>query len=111
MKVVFDGTPFLLEKTGIGHYTENLISSLAARNPGLEMELFTISLRAGHRLKYSVPRLPGIRVRGYNLPANFLYYHWWNWTSRLPVESLIGGLDIFHSPNYQAPALRDARVT
>lgn len=110
MKVVFDGTPFLLEKTGIGHYTENLVSYLLAENPHLEMSLFSISLRGGHLLKRVSPSLPGVEVRGYNLPANFLYYHWWTRTSSFPAESLLGEFDIFHATNYQAPALREARL-
>jgi hypothetical protein len=45
MKVVLDGTPFLLEKTGIGHYTENLVSHLLKLDAGLKVSLFSISLR------------------------------------------------------------------
>jgi glycosyltransferase involved in cell wall biosynthesis len=110
MKVVFDGTPFLLEKTGIGHYTENLVSYLLKESPELELSLFAISLRGGHRLKRISPSLPGVEVKGYNLPANFLYYHWWTRTSCFPAESLLGDFDIFHAANYQAPALREARL-
>ena len=108
MKVVFDGTPFLLEKTGIGHYTANLVSHLREGCPELEMGLFSISLRGGHRLKSLAPSLEGVEVRGYNLPANFLYYHWWPRTTWLPAESFLGEFDIFHATNYQAPALRKA---
>ncbi len=110
MKVVFDGTPFLLEKTGIGHYTENLASHLLRSRPGMELEIFSISLRAGHRLKELSPSLENVRVRGYNLPANFLYYTWWRRTGSFPAESLLGEFDIFHATNYQAPALRTARL-
>ncbi|MDY6794618.1 MAG: glycosyltransferase family 1 protein [Actinomycetota bacterium] len=110
MKVVFDGTPFLLEKTGIGHYTDNMIAQLLRESAGLEISLFTISLRGGHRLKRSAPAIPGVEARGYNLPANFLYYHWWNRTSLFPAERLVGEFDIFHSTNYQAPVLREARL-
>jgi glycosyltransferase involved in cell wall biosynthesis len=110
MKVVFDGTPFLLEKTGVGHYTENLISSLAARDRNLSLQLFALSLRAGHQLKKKSPPVAGLAVHGYNLPANLLYHHWWTRTSALPAESLLGDFDIFHSTNYQAPALREARL-
>jgi glycosyltransferase involved in cell wall biosynthesis len=110
MKVVLDGTPFLLEKTGIGHYTENLAAHLLRSRPELELELFSISLRAGHRLKRLAPSLEGVRVKGYNLPANFLYYTWWKRTDAFPAESLLGDFDIFHATNYQAPALRGARL-
>ena len=110
MKVVFDGTPFLLEKTGIGHYTENLIAQLKRERPELELGLFSISLRGGHRLKRVSPSLEGVEVKGYNLPANFLYYTWWPRTSLLPAESLVGDFDIYHAANYQAPALRRARL-
>ncbi len=110
MKVVFDGTPFLLEKTGIGHYTENLASHLLRARPELRLELFSISLRAGHRLKAAAPPLEGVGARGYNLPANFLYYTWWRRTRALAAERLLGKFDIFHATNYQAPALREARL-
>jgi glycosyltransferase involved in cell wall biosynthesis len=110
MKVVLDGTPFLLEKTGIGHYTENLATYLLRSRPQLELELFSISLRAGHRLKKASPPLEGVGVKGYNLPANFLYYTWWRKTNSFPAESLLGDFDIFHATNYQAPALRKARL-
>jgi len=108
MKVVFDGTPFLLEKTGIGHYTDNLIAYLLAEEAGPEISLFSISMRGGHRLKDLSPSYRGVEVKGFNLPANFLYYHWWKRTSLFPAESLLGGFDIFHATNYQAPALRGA---
>ncbi len=110
MKVFFDGTPFLLEKTGIGHYTENLISHLLQQDPELEVGLLSISLRRGHQLRRAVPPLLGVRVKGYNLPANFLYYAWWSRTGMLPAESLLGDFDIYHATNYQAPALRRARL-
>jgi len=110
MKVVFDGTPFLLEKTGIGHYTDNLIAHLLEREDGPEICLFSISMRGGHRLKRLSPSYAGVEVKGYNLPANFLYYHWWKRTSLFPAESLLGAFDIFHATNYQAPALREARL-
>ncbi len=110
MRVVFDGTPFLLEKTGIGHYTENLAAQLLLSRPDLELGLFCISLRGGHRLKSVSPGLEGVAIRGYNLPANFLYYTWWKRTSLFPAESLLGDFDIFHATNYQAPALRGARL-
>ncbi|RJP34654.1 MAG: glycosyltransferase family 1 protein [Actinobacteria bacterium] len=110
MKVVFDGTPFLLEKTGIGHYTENLVAYLINSRPEEQYYMFCISLRGGHRLKSVSPPLEGVEVKGYNLPANFLYYTWWRRTSLLPVESFLGEFDIFHATNYQAPALRHARL-
>ncbi len=110
MKVVFDGTPFLLEKTGIGHYTQNLIAQLRNEDPELEIVLFCISMRGGHRLGDMAPSLPGVEARGYNLPANFLYYRWWPRTSLFPAESLLGDFDLYHATNYQAPALRRARL-
>ncbi|MBC7248096.1 MAG: glycosyltransferase family 4 protein [Actinobacteria bacterium] len=110
MKVFFDGTPFLLEKTGIGHYTQQLISHLLLEDADLEVGLFALSLRRGRRLRREAPDFPGMEVKGYNLPANFLYYTWWSRTGMLPAESLLGDFDIFHATNYQAPALRSARL-
>ncbi len=110
MRVIFDGTPFLLEKTGIGHYTENLIAHLLEADPGLEVGLFAVSLRAGHRLRRMAPDLPGLSAKGYNLPANFLYYRWWRRTDLLPAEAFVGDFDVFHATNYQAPALRRAEL-
>ena len=109
MRVLVDGTPFLIEKTGIGHYTENLVAHLRRVAPEVEISLFALSLRGGHRLK-RVPAVEGVEIKGYNLPANFLYYTWWPRTSLFPAESLAGDFDIFHATNYQAPALRGAKL-
>jgi glycosyltransferase involved in cell wall biosynthesis len=110
MKVFIDGTPFLIEKTGIGHYTENLLLALHAADPEMELGLFTISLRGGHRLTRAAPPIDGLDVRGFNLPANFLYYSWWRRYRLFPVERLLGKFDIFHSTNYQAPFMRQAHL-
>ncbi len=110
MKVFFDGTPFLIEKTGIGHYTEELIIYLRREDPRIQLGLFTISLRGGHRLAASAPLVEGLDVRGFNLPANFLYYTWWRRYRVFPAERLLGDFDIFHSTNYHAPYLRRSRL-
>ncbi|NPV58094.1 MAG: glycosyltransferase family 4 protein [Actinobacteria bacterium] len=109
MRVLVDGTPFLIEKTGIGHYTENLVAHLRRVAPEVEISLFALSLRGGHRLK-RVPTVEEVEIKGYNLPANFLYYTWWTRTSLFPAESLAGAFDVFHATNYQAPALRSAKL-
>ncbi len=109
MRVLVDGTPFLIEKTGIGHYTANLVDHLRRVAPDLEIVLFALSLRGGHRLK-RLPAMQGVEYRGYNLPANFLYYTWWPRTSLLSAEALAGDFDLFHATNYQAPALRRAKL-
>ena len=110
MKVFLDGTPFLIEKTGIGHYTENLLLALRRADPQLQLGIYTISLRRGHRLARLAPSLPDLRVKGLNLPANFLYYAWWPRFGRPSAEDLVGPLDILHAVNYQAPPLRQARL-
>ena len=110
MKVFLDGTPFLIEKTGIGHYTENLLLALHRADPRLQLGIYTISLRRGRRLAGCAPSLEGLEVKGLNLPANFLYYRWWRRFVRPSAEDLLGDLDILHAVNYQAPPLRRARL-
>ncbi|MHB8781575.1 MAG: glycosyltransferase family 4 protein [Candidatus Geothermincolia bacterium] len=109
MRIAIDGTPFLIEKTGIGHYTSNLIRALKIEQPSLEITAFTVSLRAGHRLKRRMAGLPAT-PRGFNLPANLLYYRVWPRIKLLPLETLAGEVDVFHATNYQAPALRKAAL-
>lgn len=109
MRVVFDGTPFLLEKTGVGHYTYHLLRALRELDPSLELGVMAVSLRGGHRLK-DAELPPDVIPKGFNLPANFLYYLWWPRTKLLSAESLMGKMDIFHATNYQAPALREAAL-
>ncbi len=109
MRIALDGTPFLIEKTGIGHYTANLIAALAAREPELDLVAFTVSLRAAHHLKDQVEGLP-VKPCGFNLPANLLYYRIWPHLKVLPAERLLGSFDVFHATNYQAPALREAAL-
>ncbi len=109
MRIALDGTPFLIEKTGIGHYTANLACALHELEPELDLVAFTVSLRAGHRLKNQVEGLP-VQPRGFNLPANLLYYRVWPHMNILPAERLLGSFDVFHATNYQAPALKRAAL-
>ncbi len=109
MRIALDGTPFLIEKTGIGHYTANLIQALAELEPELDLVAFTLSLRGAHRLKDQVQGLP-VQAYGFNLPANLLYYRIWPHLRVLPAEGLLGPFDVFHATNYQAPALKRAAL-
>ncbi len=110
MKVFLDGTPFLIEKTGIGHYAENLLLALRREDPALELGIYTISMRRAHHLAARAPSVRDMAIKGLNLPANLLYYAWWPRFSRPSAEDLLGSFDILHAVNYQAPPLRRARL-
>lgn len=105
MKIFIEGTPFFRRKTGIDHYTLNLITAL---------------LDIDQSNRYSVVGFRADQAKTPNLPtrANFSYRYAWFWPKRIyhrlvqinlapPLDLLtLSKADTFIFPNYyKAPLL------
>ena len=102
MRVGLDATPLLGRRTGIGHYTAQLLAALAKGDDELVATAFTFRGRGG----LEVPR--GVQVAARPAPARLLQEAW----ARLewpPVELLSGSCDVFHATNFVLPPLARAR--
>lgn len=110
MKVGIDISQIIYE-TGVSHYTLNLVSNLLKIQKNEEYIFFGGSLRRLQDLKEITSGLEGrFKLRLFPFPptaAGFV----WNVLHILPVEALIGKVDVFHSTDWSQPPSRAFKVT
>lgn len=97
--------------TGVSTYTENLVSSLLKLDNKNEYVLFGGSLRRLDELRTFLDTLQD-NVQGKIFPvppslANII----WNSLHILPIEKLVGKLDVFHSSDWTQPPSKAFKVT
>jgi len=110
MRIGFDGSSILPRRTGVGHYTNQLLRQLVLLAPEHEFIVFLNSLRHAPRREPWMDA-PNVRVRRGRFPGPALLYAW-RWFNRPPIERLVGRVDLFHSPaTYVPPQRAGARVT
>src|SRR6476659_5558245 len=96
MKIGIDGIPLSQPKTGVGHYTFEIASGVAAAYPNDEFQVVS-----------QIPFAPGaISLELKNLefihqPVNEVTKHWW--TIGLPRYIARHSIDLFHGTNYDVP--------
>lgn len=101
LNVVLDGTPLLGRRTGVGRYTEHLMTALVERTD-VRVSVLAITLRGSGELRSAVP--PGVRTRSVRFSARAMHVAW----SRLnfpPISMLARGLDIYHGTNFVLPPI------
>ena len=104
MRIGFDGTPLLGEKTGVGWYTHELIDAVAKLSPDDDMVVFPISWRTARQLNLDPPHRPNVGVERKLAPARPLWAMW-DRVPFPPVEWLVN-CDVFHATNFIAPPSR-----
>jgi glycosyltransferase involved in cell wall biosynthesis len=103
VRIGLDATPLLGPRTGIGRYTAELLSALAAGDDEIVATAFT--LRGAGDLRGAVPA--GVAVRTRRMPARALR-ELWRRTEFPPVSWATGRLDLFHATNFVLPPVRPA---
>jgi len=99
--------------TGVSVYTKNLVKSLLKINNEDEFLLFGGSLRQREALKDFISSLSSfnnVTGRVFFIPpklADIL----WNKLHILPIDSLLGKVDVFHSSDWTQPPSNSAKVT
>jgi glycosyltransferase involved in cell wall biosynthesis len=101
----------IIYKTGVSFYTKNLVTNLLKIDHENEYILFGGSLRQISNLKSQISKFEGNYIsKIFPIPptlADFL----WNQLHVLPIERLIGKIDILHSSNWAQPPTRAFTVT
>lgn len=102
------------DKTGIGVYTYQLVKNLLAVNQKDRFILFGIStLQTFEYLKdIEFKKFPNVEMKIYKMPARFfrrafLLWQKINWPK---IEKFTGGFDIFHSFNWNLPAVENGKI-
>lgn len=102
LRVLLDGTPLIGNRAGIGRYTEQLLTELAAR-PEIDARATAFSLGASKALTSQLPA--GVTSRVPPIPARLLDPAWRH-LRQPPVEWLAKKADVFHATNFLLPPLR-----
>jgi glycosyltransferase involved in cell wall biosynthesis len=101
LTVGFDATAAARQSAGIGRYARELLRALAQQDDGTRFRLFYAS---GSLPENHMPPLPGrFRVRRLPLSDRITNAVWHRTRLPIPIQPLIGGFDLFHSPDFTAP--------
>lgn len=105
MRIGFDATPLLGQRSGVGTYTLHLMEAMHHLHPEDSLVATAFTWRGRRDLPAVVPA--GCEVASRPVPARLLRQAWQ--VSELPVvETLAGPLDVFHATNFLMPPLRRA---
>lgn len=108
MKVAIDISQSIYG-TGVSVYTINLVSNLVNQFPNDQFLLFGGSLRRKDELKKIANRLK-TQNRIYSFPPRLMDFVW-NSLHVLPVEKLIGKVDLIHTADWTEPPSKIPKVT
>lgn len=110
MKIAIDASQ-IIYGTGVSVYTNKLISNLLKVDSVNEYTLFGGSLRRFNELKMNLGGFGGkYAAKVFPYPpslANII----WNKLHILPVEKIIGDIDVFHSSDWTQPPSKAFKVT
>ncbi len=109
MKIGVDYTAALKQSGGIGRYTRGLITTLAQLDRENQYTLLVTSDAPAAGLQTFQP-YPNFSLKTYPLPERWLTIVWHRFYLPLPVEWFAGPLDLFHSPNFILPPIRQAKT-
>ncbi len=105
MIIGIDISMLVYRGSGVANYTYNLVKNLLKYDKENEYRLFYSSLRRPKNFYYLDEfRKLGAKVYGYRFPPRVLKFLW-NRRHFLPVECLIGKVDVYHSSDFLRPPL------
>lgn len=114
MRISIDVSQLVYQGTGVANYTQNLVKNLLKIDQKNEYLLFGYSLRQRSCLLNFCRRLqkqrPNVKVKIFPLPPTIAEFIW-NRLHLLPIEWLIGSVDVFLSSDWIQPPAQAKKVT
>ena len=109
MKIGIDISQLAYERTGVPNVFLRLIEQLFALDTENEYILFFSSLRNNANFtNFNFSKYPNVRIRQFKLPPSLLTVLWNN-LHILPIENLIGEVDIFITSDWTEPPVKKAK--
>ncbi len=113
MRIGIDVSQMAYEQTGVGKYIKNLVSHLLKIDKENEYVLFFSSMRK--HLKSQISNLKStsqnLKIKEFRFPPMLLDFLW-NRLHILPIEWLIGDIDVFISSDWtQPPTIKAKKAT
>jgi len=103
MKIGIDISQIVYEGTGVATYTSQLVKSLVKVDTKNEYIFFASSLRRQDKFI-------GLGAKIFPFPPTALDF-FWNRLHTLPIEQLLGKIDVFHSSDWTQPPSKAKKVT
>lgn len=98
-----DVTSAIVQGGGIGRYTRELIQALAQVPTVHQLRFFSAKPPANPPVRDPLPSSSHIQYRSAPLDERWLYRLWYRLRLPLPVQLVLGRLDLFHSPDFVLP--------
>jgi glycosyltransferase involved in cell wall biosynthesis len=108
VRIVVDVTPLSHPRTGIGNYMLGMLGGLAEAAAGRHelVHFAPTGPRNVARLRAALNGIPGERRLIVVPPPSNVWRAVWSRAQRLPVERLVGKLDVFHFSDWMYPPQR-----
>ena len=108
MKVGIDISQIAFTGSGVARYTTGLVRSMMKNTGGHEYTFLFTSLRKKPPQSFTDAIRPPHRLISYPLPPTLTSYMW-NTLHVLPVENIIGDVDVFISSDWTQPPTKSAK--
>lgn len=109
MVIGIDISQTAFSQSGVGKSMTKMVSSLISNDNSNEYVLFFSSLRKdlGFKMK-DLRKYPNVKIKQFKFPPTLLDFLW-NRLHILPIESLIGDVDVFISSDWTEPPVKRAK--
>lgn len=109
MRIGIDVSQIAYSKTGVANYLANLVESLLKVDTKNEYVLFFSSLRRDLDISiFNVQESPRLTIKTFKFPPLALDYLW-NRLHIIPIERLIGPVDLFITSDWTEPPVKNAK--
>ncbi len=108
MKIGIDISQIAYEGTGVANYTRNLVKKLLEIDKKNEYLLFFSSLRGKLDISLTEFKNPRVKLKRFYLPPTLLDFLW-NRLHILPIEWLVGEVDVFLTSDWTEPPAKKAK--
>jgi glycosyltransferase involved in cell wall biosynthesis len=107
MRIGVDITSAVTQGGGIGRYTRELIYALVRADKTTDYHLFSAKQPPTLPVPDPIPSGDNISYHQAPLSERWLYRLWYRLKLPLPVQLMTGQLDLFHSPDFVLPPVRN----
>lgn len=111
MRIGIDISQIVYEGSGVASYVKNSVRALLTKDSINEYILFGTSLRQKkklHDFHKTLSRYSNVRLVALPVPSRFFEFLW-NRLGIVPIEWLIGRIDVFWSSDWMQPPLHSAK--
>ena len=109
MKIGIDISQLAYEKTGVANYLKSFVSSLITLDKENEYILFYSSLRRNFQFSiFNFQSNSNVTIKQYKFPPTILDLLW-NKLHIMPIENLIGDVDVFITSDWTEPPTKRAK--